>query len=277
MGILISRLVFKPPVTSYTQSNPHPVIWKQSSTGKSIPIYFIQPIDQTKNSLDVSNNSPDPNNSTSPNNSVFILFSHGNASDIGYHYNELQLMSNALQTTIVTYDYIGYGMAKEENNATENGVYESAEAALEFMIVDCKIPMNRIVLFGFSLGSGATCHLIEKYENFLGVVLEGAFTGIIKTVANNFLLRRFDFFNNLAKIKNVKCPVFLIHGGRDLTIPFKHSVDLYNTMPKDQRYRPLWVKNAGHSNVCHEIGLKIYWSQLFDFIQHCSKCKLTKQ
>lgn len=54
----------------------------------------------------------------------------------------------------------------------------------------------------------------------------------IKDVAYNLLgsISYFvnDHFNNLKCMKNIKCPVLLIHGEDDQLIPFSHSKKLFD-------------------------------------------------
>jgi fermentation-respiration switch protein FrsA (DUF1100 family) len=60
-----------------------------------------------------------------------------------------------------------------------------------------------------------------------------AFTSI-KDVAYNLVgsISYFvnDHFNNLESMKNIKCPVLLIHGEDDQLIPCSHSSKLYDAL-----------------------------------------------
>jgi hypothetical protein len=42
-------------------------------------------------------------------------------------------MYKLLNINIIHYDYIGYGLAKEEGIPTEQGVYESVEAVFKYL------------------------------------------------------------------------------------------------------------------------------------------------
>lgn len=56
----------------------------------------------------------------------------------------------------------------------------------------------------------------------------------IKDVAYNFVgsISYFvnDHFNNLECMKNIKCPVLLIHGEDDQLIPYSHSNKLFDAL-----------------------------------------------
>lgn len=43
-------------------------------------------------------------------------------------------------------------------------------------------------------------------------------------------------------IENVKCPVFFIHGEKDNIIKYKHTIELYNLVPLEYRYKKMYYK-----------------------------------
>lgn len=80
------------------------------------------------------------------------------------------------------------------------------------------------------MGSGPATYVAKKYKP-AALFLISAFTSI-KNVAKSlygfmggFLVK--ERFNNLERIKNVKCPVLFIHGKLDKTVPWEHSEQLY--------------------------------------------------
>jgi fermentation-respiration switch protein FrsA (DUF1100 family) len=48
-------------------------------------------------------------------------------------------------------------------------------------------------------------------------------------------------------IKYVKCPIYIIHGTKDLLIPFRSSVRLMNLIPQSARLIPIY--GGGHNNL----------------------------
>jgi len=66
-----------------------------------------------------------------------------------------------------------------------------------------------------------------------GLVLVSPFTSIkraVQSIAGSlielFVKERFD---NLSKIRNVRCPMLLIHGSEDRMIPLSHSEELHSS------------------------------------------------
>jgi fermentation-respiration switch protein FrsA (DUF1100 family) len=72
----------------------------------------------------------------------------------------------------------------------------------------------------------------------------------------------FDKFNNLRKIKKVKCPVLVIHGQLDDTVPFAHGQKLFAAVTSRKLF--LGVKEANHNDLARVAGTR-YEAILQDF------------
>jgi hypothetical protein len=57
----------------------------------------------------------------------------------------------------------------------------------------------------------------------------------------------FDKFNNLKKIKMVRCPVLVIHGARDSVVNPLLGKQLYAAANDPKQF--LWVEKAGHNDL----------------------------
>lgn len=57
----------------------------------------------------------------------------------------------------------------------------------------------------------------------------------------------FDKFPNIDRVKNINCPIFVIHGTRDEIVPFYHAEELHKK--SKFKHPPLYVDGAGHNNV----------------------------
>lgn len=66
---------------------------------------------------------------------------------------------------VITFDYIGTG--NTEGQASEEGVYQTAETAYEYARIDCKIPHDNILVHGFSLGSAPGAKLAADHKTHL--------------------------------------------------------------------------------------------------------------
>jgi len=186
-----------------------------------------------------------------------ILFSHGNAEDIGDD-QELLERIRAAGFAVFAYDYQGYGTS--EGKPSERHAYDDEDAPYNFLVQSMQIQPNRIIAFGRSVGSGPAADLASR-RPVAGLILESAFTSAFR-VMTRVLVLPFDKFDNLRKIKSVHCPVLIIHGTQDSVINAFHGRKLFAAAnePKQQ----LWVQGANHNDVAFVGGAR-YSDSLKEF------------
>ena len=77
-----------------------------------------------------------------------------------------------------------------------------------------------------------------------------------------------DIFPNIDRIQKVSCPVFIIHGKKDVEVPIEHGMALYANVPEDCRREPWWVENRGHNDICNNpVMLREYIKRLGRFVK----------
>lgn len=192
-----------------------------------------------------------------------ILFSHGNAEDIGtIEPFVLKLRDSGF--SVLVYDYQGYGTSTGE--PSEENTYSDIRAAFRYLVDEKKIPADKIILHGRSLGGGPSVDLASQ-ERVAGLILESTFTSASR-VLTRYRILPFDKFDNLSKMPQVACPILVIHGKQDSTIPFHHGEDLFSAAnePKSS----LWVENAGHNNVFNAAS-DLYLAALREFSESLSQ------
>lgn len=161
--------------------------------------------------------------------------------------------------------YRGYG--NNPGKPSEQGLYSDGRANLEFLVGE-KVPPDRWVLYGESLGTGIAVQLaFERAANIpIGaVVLESPYTSLGDAAQFHYpflparLLVR-DRFRSVDKIAAIKSPLFIIHGENDNIIPIKQGRALFQAarLPKQS----LWLEGAGHNNL-HDFGVAV---KVMDFI-----------
>jgi len=174
-----------------------------------------------------------------------------------------------LGVNVLHYDYIGYGLVKDTyGSPSEDSTYESIEAAHQFLL-EQGFENKDIIIMGTSVGSGPSCHLASKEKGFLGVILECPFMSCIRVVTNNILLRPLDMFVNINKVGKFTCPTFILHGSVDEVIPQEHGKELFENVPKEFQYTPLWIDGANHHDIIDVLSLDAYMKSLSDFIKFC--------
>lgn len=227
MGDMISSLLFQPPTPTYLHPSRH--IWLNTEASGRIPAFFIERQHAT----------------------VTILFSHGNAEDLGMIYDWFNDLSRVLRVNIMAYDYTGYG--KSQGVPNEHSCYANIEAAYLYLITVRKLQPEQIVLYGRSLGSGPSCYLAAKTaqegRSVAGVILQSPLLSAYR-VAFNFRFTCFgDKFPNIDYAPYIRCPVFIVHGTQDEVVPFWHGQELFLSLQQVWRSKPFWVEGAGHNNI----------------------------
>jgi abhydrolase domain-containing protein 17 len=186
-----------------------------------------------------------------------ILFSHGNAEDIGDDKPLLQLI-RAAGFAVFAYDYQGYGTS--EGKPSERHAYDDEDAAYRFLVEALHTQPNRIIAFGRSVGGGPATDLASRYP-VAGLILESAFTSAFRVMTRVSVLP-FDKFDNLRKIKTVHCPVLIIHGTQDSVINASHGRELFAAANEPKQ--ALWVQRANHNDVAF-VGGSRYSDSLKEF------------
>jgi pimeloyl-ACP methyl ester carboxylesterase len=86
-----------------------------------------------------------------PESKQVLLWFHGNAENIGYGLDEMQVLAK-IGVNIMAVDYRGYG--RSEGTPDEPGVYEDADAAYDYLIKLRHFRPQDIIIYGHSLGAG---------------------------------------------------------------------------------------------------------------------------
>ncbi|KAI3853136.1 hypothetical protein MKX03_004381 [Papaver bracteatum] len=186
-----------------------------------------------------------------------ILYSHGNAADLGQMQELFIELRAHLRVNIMSYDYSGYGASS--GKPSEFNTYYDIEAVYNCLKRDYAIKQEDIILYGQSVGSGPTLHLASRLSRLRAVILHSAILSGIRVLYPVKVTLWFDIFKNIDKIRHVNCPVLVIHGTSDDIVDWSHGKRLWEL--SKEKYDPLWIKGGGHCN------LETYP----DFIKHLRK------
>nr|CAG4709492.1 unnamed protein product [Naegleria fowleri] len=253
MGSIVSSLTFQPPKPpSYNAEKPYPVTFVEGvKAGKQVALYYLK-----AKTEDVK---------------ATILYSHGNGMDMGMSYDFLTILRDKLNVNVVHYEYFGYGVLQDIEEPSEQGVYECALTAYNYVVHTLNIPPESIIIYGTSMGTAASIYLAAHHRKVAGVVLESPFESIVRTVTNVFAGRLIDIFPNYMRIGAIDAPVFVIHGENDELVPVDHGI--YITKHVKNPYPALWIKNAGHNDLREILGLRELTNHLKKFMVECNVIK----
>ena len=240
--LVADRMIFQPQPPSYSDSDE--II--KLSTGS----------DRTISALYLAN----------PEAEYTVLHSHGNAEDLG-DFRQFLKEYREQGVSVFAYDYSGYGTS-EGSPSCEN-VYEDADVALAYLVETERIPLDRIIIHGRSVGGGPAVYLAEK-NAVAGLIVESSFVSAFRVITRIPVLP-FDKFPNIARIGKVNCPVLVIHGRKDEVIPFWHGEALYRRAQEPKEC--CWLNDATHNYVPRESQQTI-WGAIEAFVRSLENADL---
>ena len=176
-----------------------------------------------------------------------ILFSHGNAEDIGDDLPWLETL-RAHGFSVFAFDYHGYGTS--EGVPSEKTTYLDEDAAYDYLTNTLHVAPANIIVLGRSVGAGPAVDLAAR-RPVGGLIVRSGFVSAFR-VLTRIPLVPWDKFRNAAKIRRVHCPVLIIHGDRDAVIPFWHGHALYDAAPEPKRF--IAVPGADHNDLEYVAG-----------------------
>ncbi|KAG6577735.1 Alpha/beta hydrolase domain-containing protein 17B, partial [Cucurbita argyrosperma subsp. sororia] len=174
-----------------------------------------------------------------------LLYSHGNAADLGQLYDLFLQLKRNLRVNLMGYDYSGYGAST--GKPSESNTYADIEAVYECLETEYGVSQEDLILYGQSVGSGPTLHLASKLPRLRGIVLHSAILSGLRVLCHVKFTCCFDIYKNINKIKKAKCPVLVIHGTDDDVVDWLHGNGLWKM--SREPYDPLWIKGGGHCNL----------------------------
>lgn len=174
-----------------------------------------------------------------------LLYSHGNAADLGQMHELFVELSAHLRVNVLGYDYAGYGAST--GKPSEANTYADIEAAYDCLEKDYGTKQEDVVLYGQSVGSGPTLDLAVHLPRLRAVILHSPILSGLRVMCTVSRTYWFDIFKNIDKIGHVKCPVLVMHGTSDEVVDWSHGKRLWDLSEK--KYDPLWLKGGGHCNL----------------------------
>jgi uncharacterized protein len=175
-----------------------------------------------------------------------ILYFHGNGDFLAGFFGRFRSVI-ADGTGVVALSYRGY--AGSSGRPSEQGLLQDAAAAYAF--TTARYGADRIVVWGFSLGSGVAVALAAEHP--VGkVILEASYASIADVAASAFpifpirLVMR-DPFHSDARIGQVKAPLLFMHGARDPTIPIALGERLFALAHEPKQF--VRFPEGGHNDL----------------------------
>lgn len=154
------------------------------------------------------------------NTDTVILYCHGNADNMDHYWTRQKLLSyvgGLGRFGVLMFDYPGYGMSDGE--PTEENMYEATNGALKWLQKK-GLTNDRLVIYGFSLGSAAACRAVGAKSFVLQpnkIILESPFANSQVMVQDAALINMPSSYfvnskiNNAEQIQSCTVPLYWMH------------------------------------------------------------------
>ncbi len=175
-----------------------------------------------------------------------ILFFHGNGDFLAGRVSRFKAIT-ADGTGLVALSYRGY--AGSSGAPSEQGLLQDAAAAYAF--TTARYAADRIVVWGFSLGTGVAVAMAAEHP-VQKLILEAPYTStvdvagaMLRIVPVRLLMR--DQFRSDERIRRVRAPLLIMHGSDDPAIPVVFGERLFALANEPKRF--VRIPGGGHENL----------------------------
>ncbi len=175
-----------------------------------------------------------------------LIFCHGNAGNISHRLESIRVF-NSLGLDVFIFDYRGYGQSA--GKPSEAGTYLDAAAAYAYVTETLRVPPERIVIFGRSLG-GAVAVQLALDRAAAALICEASFTSTVelgKRIYPYFpaKLLVFDRYDSISKVGGIKTPQLFIHRTEDELVPFQQGKRLHQAAAQPKEFLEIRGSHGG--------------------------------
>jgi fermentation-respiration switch protein FrsA (DUF1100 family) len=181
-----------------------------------------------------------------------VLLFHGNAGNIGDRLLHARLLAN-VGLDVFSFDYRGYG--RSTGSPSEEGTYADGRAALAALLRQEGVDPRRVLYLGESLG-GAVAVALARETPPRALILLSTFTSVreMGRVHYPFIPAPVvpDAYPSLERIRELGCPLLVLHGDRDEIVPLDQGKALFAAAPEPKRLHVF--PGAGHNDLLERAG-----------------------
>ncbi|HLO75314.1 MAG TPA: alpha/beta hydrolase [Magnetospirillum sp.] len=177
-----------------------------------------------------------------------VVYCHGNARTLAERAHKARLLLDAGYGVFLV-GYRGYG--GNPGRPSEQGLYADARAVVGW-VMGRDVPMDKVVLYGESLGTGVAVQLATELPDVRALVLEAPFTRlpdlapayVPPAIVPALML---DHYDSLAKIGGITAPLLIMHGEHDGIVPIAMGRRMLDAAHGNAE--GLFLAEAGHNNL----------------------------
>ena len=167
-----------------------------------------------------------------------VIVFPGNAGNRSARETLLQILGSSGADAMI-FDHRGFG--DNTGNPSEYHLARDARAIWKFVTEELKVPKERIVLYGESLGGGVATRLAgDLGKDGIepgGLIVQSSFNSLVETGQYHFpilpvSLLLIDRFQSEQHIQHARCPILHLHGQLDEVVPLSLGKKLFAAAPQ---------------------------------------------
>jgi len=197
-----------------------------------------------------------------------VIFFHGNGENLQtVYYAGTFEQFRTTGANLLVIDYPGYG--RSGGKPSEGLVLESGAVALQW--IKKEYPGMLVIVGGWSLGAAVAIQTVSSHPSEVdGLIALSAWTSLPDVAHSHFpgwlvgLVLK-ESYNSLDAVKNIKCPVLLIHGNQDQIIPVVQGRQLADSFPVPPKF--IEIPAADHNSL---MAYPEVWQSIKTFINWLS-------
>lgn len=202
-----------------------------------------------------------------------ILYNHGNSGTMDWYWQRTKLLANCggkNRFGVMMIDYSGFGMSG--GNASEEALYADVDKAMKWLKTK-GLTDDRLVIYGFSLGTAPTCELTSTKRTLQPskLILEAPFASSEVMVQDGSqLVMPGSYLTNLQidngeEIKNITEPFLWLHGTADDFVQITHGETVFSNYNGTYK-EAVRIEGGEHSTCPQTLGFDTYNQIILDFI-----------
>nr|MDD3719953.1 alpha/beta hydrolase [Candidatus Gracilibacteria bacterium] len=190
-----------------------------------------------------------------------IVVYHGNAGSACDLSNNLKKVLEETDYSLVFVEYAGYS----------NDSYSPSIMLLKNDVENIKAYLNiknfkKVIVYGRSLGTALAAYQ-SSISNVDKLILVSPFTTFLDLIKSKYPIFPINYmlterYDNVEYLKNFKNNILIIHGNKDIDVPYKFGKDLYNTLTtKNKEF--ITIPGKGHNDLENDDS---FYKKIMEFI-----------
>jgi uncharacterized protein len=202
-----------------------------------------------------------------PATNAVLIWCHGNGGNIMHRLENLKYL-HQLGLSVFLFDYRGYGKSQSVR-PTEQGLYQDALGAYDYVTRIRQVRSERLVVFGRSLGAAVAAEVAAQ-RPAAALILESPFPSV-EAVARHYygglpvhwLLGA--KYRLIDRLPHLSLPKLVIHGDRDRVIPIQLGEQVFQAAKPPKEW---YVIHGADHNDTYQVGGGPYFRRIAEFVRN---------